>query len=452
MYGHIFVMAIQIIRVPAANNIKQLVIVVVIVFSLLWQQSQLLYPIQFEIVVALRDVVNFAANTLISTNNNTNETTNAFHHNNDKIKPSSSSSSSNLFAYVFMAFGCDPGNIIDDNNQTIIPAYRPYIANMLAATHVLRQQGSQADIIAMFKFKHPNIHKLPAQDESMLHALGIQIRYIPYIPEWSSSENRNFLVGVLNKIHILNLTEYQRVLFLDGDVLPLRNLDYLMELSYRGEWQKTVILSTAVVPMIAGLFVITPNATLYEQVYQLVHNKIVNNQLIGRSFNSTEGWGHVWDPTIDGPYLWESNHAKGTSWAYYGVNGDQGIFYYYPKYIQKSLTQIMGDEVFHFGENGTRWQTNSLPPQSSSSIWDGEAPNCQRWTRRQGGCFVPPYSDHAHFTKPFSKPWQVAAPPKEKEPTSAYDLWWKILYELEDKYPSVIQVEKLIPSEKVIKW
>jgi alpha-N-acetylglucosamine transferase len=361
---------------------------------------------------------------------------------------SSSPSPSSPFAYVFMAFGCDPGDV-GNRNVTHKPGYRPYIANMLVAAELLRRKGTKADIVAMFKFANPHLHStLPPTDQAMLQAMNIQIRYIPPTPKWQSAENKHFTVRILNKIHILNLTEYRRVLFLDGDVLPLANLDYLMELSDRGEWQETVILSTSLVPMIAGLFVATPNAALFRQVYRMVDKMIVKNRVPKNHFDVVQGWGHAWDPQTDGPYLWQSNRDKGTLWDYYAANGDQGILYYYPRYMRESLTQILAGEILHFGKNNSQWKTPSLPPTTSVPF---EVPNCHRWTNNHSAGCLPPYSDHAHFTHPLAKPWQLdVLPPRlqgpdKEEPRSALDLWWQTLYRLCDEH-AAIQLESLFPD------
>jgi hypothetical protein len=85
-------------------------------------------------------------------------------------------------------------------------------------------------------------------------------------------------------------------------------------------------------------------------------------------------------------------------------------------------------------------------------VYDFEVPtNCQRWTNyHPGGCLLPPYSDHAHFTHPVAKPWQEEAPERPHNHTtttvtSAVDLWWYTLYDLEELHPSIIRLEQLLP-------
>jgi alpha-N-acetylglucosamine transferase len=56
---------------------------------------------------------------------------------------------------------------------------------------------------------------------------------------------------MLDKFRILGMTEYRRVLFLDGDVVPLVNLDYLFELSDPAHTTTPTILMENLV--VAGL-------------------------------------------------------------------------------------------------------------------------------------------------------------------------------------------------------
>lgn len=390
-------------------------------------------------------------------------------HNGGERRPGSSP-----YAYVFMAFGCDPDDHrIEHLNRTHEPGYRAYVANMLAATEILRRHGSQADVVAMFKMKTTSKHhRLPQIEEDMLKTMGINIRYIPKNSmgkSWEKEERKHFFVATLNKIEILNLTEYRRVLFLDSDVLPLTNLDYMFELSDGGPFEETVVLATARVPMIAGFFVTTPNAELYHKLRSIAQNKVENNLVTRQNFDIVHGWGHVMQNTTND--RWLANRDNGTLWDYHGANADQGIFYYYPKYIQSSMTQILSRKVLHFrglAPDGTSLVEEELVETFSDSpivqfkrryskyqksSYTFEVPNCRRWMYEEGyhtwvGC-LPPYSDHAHFTHPVAKPWQQTLPKdlslSYTNPPSAGYLWWQTLLRLEQTYPGM-NISILLPT------
>jgi alpha-N-acetylglucosamine transferase len=67
--------------------------------------------------------------------------------------------------------------------------------------------------------------ELPDEDVRGLQGLNVKIRYIP------KSAHESFYATVMQKFRILSLTEYRRVILMDGDVMPLTNLDYIFEMS-----------------------------------------------------------------------------------------------------------------------------------------------------------------------------------------------------------------------------
>lgn len=121
------------------------------------------------------------------------------------------------YAYSFVIGGCNPNK----------PAYKGFLYNILVATRLLREVGSTADVVAFFQlsYEYQDSTVLPDEDVRALEGLGIRILYIPQSP------HESFYETVLNKFRILELTEYRRVLLMDGDVMPVSNLDYLFELS-----------------------------------------------------------------------------------------------------------------------------------------------------------------------------------------------------------------------------
>ena len=109
----------------------------------------------------------------------------------------------------------------------------------------------------------------------------------------------------------------------------------------------------------------------------------------------------------------------------YGAYADQGLLYYYPKYLQKSMTQIMSRKIINYGPgpNNTvvvekEWDIKNRRKNSplwkySKNQYDFERPDCKRVTV---GLCVPPYNDHAHFMGKDLKPWKNL-------PFSRQDLW-----------------------------
>ena len=77
----------------------------------------------------------------------------------------------------------------------------------------------------------------------------------------------------MEKFRILQFEEYSRVLYLDADILPKSNLDYVMELSEQDDmFRENVVLSYKQEPATGGFFVLKPNASDYEELVDIVRN------------------------------------------------------------------------------------------------------------------------------------------------------------------------------------
>jgi hypothetical protein len=76
------------------------------------------------------------------------------------------------YAYAFVLGGCNP----DEE----FPAYRYFIYNILVSARVLREAGSQADVVAFFQISYKStFDRLPPEDVRLLEAMNVRIKYIP---------------------------------------------------------------------------------------------------------------------------------------------------------------------------------------------------------------------------------------------------------------------------------
>ena len=113
---------------------------------------------------------------------------------------------------------------------------------------------------------------------------------------------------MLEKFRLLNLTDYSRVMYLDYDVMPTCNLDYLFDLSdplsessglvssaVDSTTNKMIRLKENVIvayknePSSGGIFILKPNATDYNHIRRIIYEKEV------RSLE--QPYPH-WDPTF----------------------------------------------------------------------------------------------------------------------------------------------------------
>jgi hypothetical protein len=115
------------------------------------------------------------------------------------------------------------------NNETALDqaGYRGLLYNVLVSVKILQDSGSQADMILMVHMAEPYA-SLPNRDVQMLQKLNLRIYYTP--PTLPSYTNGISTIA-LEKFRILDLVQYSRVLYMEADVMPHCNLDYVFRLS-----------------------------------------------------------------------------------------------------------------------------------------------------------------------------------------------------------------------------
>jgi hypothetical protein len=218
------------------------------------------------------------------------------------------------FAYAFLLGGAMSNKTGSD--------HRGGLYSVLVAAHTLRRQGSTADVILMVQLSALSPHQtLPALQEEALRRLDIRVIYLP---KYAHKKFEKFYALMMEKFRILELEEYDRILYLDYDVMPKCNLDYMMELSYRNSsiLKENVVLAHLAEPSSGGFFILKPNATDYKRLQRLIVG--VENRTMDLKFphwDQVVGWGHEINQTND--YWVDSQGRKGYLWNWYGVSADQ---------------------------------------------------------------------------------------------------------------------------------
>jgi len=327
------------------------------------------------------------------------------HLQNERILSSSTLSSNKhgsggKFAYAFLL-----GAVMSTKQGA---DYRGGLYGIVVAAHNLRLHGSKADIVVMVQMSATtNATKLPALEESVLIAMNIKIKYIP---KYSDPELECFYSLMMEKFRILQWEEYSRVLYLDADVLPNCNLDYMMELSEQGDvLRENVIISYRGEPSSGGFFVLKPNASDYKELIEIIRN--TESKYIRMPYphwDFLQGWGHV----IDESDPWKSIRKElyGTNWTFYGSQADQGLLYYWTKYYKKSVSAIKLMNVDHWGvepvTNILRLLRHDVDPLRKHM--------CTNIHGHKSGQYGIPYTNFVHLTGR-SKPWYKNRTALEKE-------------------------------------
>ncbi len=335
------------------------------------------------------------------------------------------------YAYAFLMAGCDPDS----------PTYRGFLYNILVSTHILQTSGSTADIVVLVQMSSTTSHtQLPDVDVSPLTALRVRIKYL------TKPTMDNFYNAVMEKFRILELDEYARVLFLDGDLMPYCNLDYLFQLTDGNQplLQGNVIVATAIEPATASFFLLSPGPSEMQQLESIVteQRKWAANRT-WPPFDETLGWGHE----IQSPDFWiNSKGAIGRKWNFYAAFADQGLLYHWTKYVKKRVSIVVGrtvenwsPDVFQNGSNVFGVERRLLKPFANYGC------PVPRWFPKK----VPPlspYKDYFHFAGN-SKPWEMKKIPNDvaamENATTPAQLWFHALRKLVQQLDLQVDVNRL---------
>lgn len=392
-----------------------------------------------------------------STSNSSRPYPMSLYHNNDSIN--NTATETPKWAYAFLVSGCrvmKDEDVDDDHGHGRGGYYVGFLYNIAVAVQRLQDMGSIAaiDFIVFVQLTSDSTAvTLPHAQERLFQQLGnVSIRYLPKMRS-SIHETSFYAVVVPEKFRLLQLhLEYDQVLFLDADVLPLCNLDYLLALaatatsttaaattstvstfSNTKNWKPNIILAQPYEAANAGVFVLSPKAGDWEALQAVIRKKEERAlQLPWPHWDEREGWGHVIAP----PDYWRGTTKRNNNvtvnddndesqkpmyypWDWHAAFADQGLLYYWTKYVKREVSIIIGDEVEHWtaveeaAANTTTTGTNDTEQQQQPQLVtleriDTNSPLKSFSCLKHNNNKVPaPYRDFHHFTGK-SKPWEFA--------------------------------------------
>lgn len=171
------------------------------------------------------------------------------------------------FAYVTLLSGIDSSL-----------KYRGFLYNVLIMKRALLQSGSVADLIALIGVSEVDVTPFKA-DLELLQEAGIILHILPRFLD--ESHELGFAEMALQKITPWSFTQYDRIQFLDGDVMPLRSLDCFFKL------EANAFTVGAVSPLNSGWYLAIPDKSAYD--YML--DKSIWR--LGRDWDKKNGWREV---------------------------------------------------------------------------------------------------------------------------------------------------------------
>lgn len=274
------------------------------------------------------------------------------------------------FAYVTLIHG------IDTNLK-----YRGFLFNTLVAKKALAELGSTADFIALIGYSNDDDITPFEDDMNLLRKNGIIVYRLPRL--LGADVKVGFAEMALLKVTPWSFTQYSRVQFLDGDVLPLLNMDCYFQL------KQTTFNTGSASPLNSGWFVGIPNI----DIYNILHKKAVER--LSSKWDEVLGWG-MEIPT-DGSLKYRTRRRSVQQWHFNGASLDQGLLTWYFILNNGQVTMLDIEEVTSYNP-----AYHVAGPPIPLKLF---LSNCCHIPNGNTAKRVPaPINSFAHFTGK-SKPW-----------------------------------------------
>ena len=342
-------------------------------------------------------------------------------------------------------------------------SYKGFLWDVLISAYVLRKHGSTADFWVYTRLSpDSNLTDLPAEDKRLFHDLGFKVKQL------HTPKKESFAQLVYDKFLTLSMTDYKRVMFLDADIVPLTNLDYLFHLSDPDYMdvptllKPNFIMATKGEPCNTAMFIVEPSKESFEKYEDVVRRQHeIARTLPYPHFDRKEGWGvNFRRKVLKKHNYWESYSQNNTHWRFHAGHSDQGLMYYLMRFVLKEFSVVIGNKHQNWSPSE---KENNDEADIESVTFDALAPYEGNVTMYQNFCNEPkdrlgkrtlnmlfkchpPYSSFAHYSGK-KKPWvskQVNY--NHINSTMSYqnfgvkNYYFKMLNEISNKYDMGIDV------------
>lgn len=251
------------------------------------------------------------------------------------------------------------------------------------------------------------------------------------------------------------MIEYERVIFLDADIMPRSNLDYIFRLSHEEINGKTLlrpnlILATLGEPCNTAMFMVQPSLEKWNLLQGIINRqREEGKELPYPHFDRKRGWGHSFVKERDS---WKAVKKSGRLWNYHASHSDQGLMYFYAKYAIQDVSIVIGDRLQNWvpGKDGKPemvFDGNFKSELDASHLLIPALEMIQYdcTSDKKFKCMDPPYRDMVHFSGS-DKPWQNGLKRNVKK-GSWYPVarkWFEELGKLNDKHGMGLDIENWV--------
>ena len=233
-----------------------------------------------------------------------------------------------------------------------------FVWKFFTSANFLRREGSESDFWVFARLS-PNstLEELPDEVNRMFRALNVNVILL------DKTKEQSFTQLVYDKFLTINMADYKRVMFLEGNMMPRTNLDYIFHLSDPDDQdtptllKPNLIMATRADPCNIGMIMVEPLQENLQQYLDIVRRSA--KTLSHPHFHSDERRGIFFKEMGD---LCESvniRNRKQSRWR--TSHSDQGLMYIYAIYILGDVSIAIGDRI----QNFRRGPKENLPIKES---------------------------------------------------------------------------------------
>ncbi len=237
-------------------------------------------------------------------------------------------------------------NIINANKKRAyitVLSTEEYLIGVLALNESLRKVNSKYNLVTLVN------DNISIKSKEILRKNNIEIIEIKKfeLPEWILNKNKQKRSNwnyTFDKLHIFELTQYDKLVFLDSDMFVRNNIDELFEradMSATVDRHDTVLVKESFQKLTSGLLVVEPREGILEEF-----KNIINNPYIRENYNT------IGDQDIIQLYAknWEVNKELHIPITY------NMFFLHVDYFVNKKIYSLEEISVIHFICKNKPWK------------------------------------------------------------------------------------------------
>ena len=145
-----------------------------------------------------------------------------------------------------------------------------YLIGVLALNISLRTVGAEYSLLVMLS------HGISELTERKLHKIGLQTIRIPNTIEIDSTINQEkgytHWSNTFDKLYLWNLTDFDKLVFLDSDMMVCKNIDHLFDVPHMSAVNADIVNEPDCTELNSGLMVVMPSKQEYEGLLSVLKN------------------------------------------------------------------------------------------------------------------------------------------------------------------------------------